>query len=61
MVLALTRTGMASPADATVLAVASRLWLTLLELGPGLIFLAIGALPSHTVTGGPVVERSAPR
>ncbi|HEY0777515.1 MAG TPA: hypothetical protein VGD56_06065, partial [Gemmatirosa sp.] len=44
MVYALTRTGMATPADAAVLAVASRLWLTVLELAPGLAFLAAGAV-----------------
>ncbi len=44
MVYALTRTGMASPGDAAVLAVAQRLWLTVLELAPGLTFLAAGGL-----------------
>lgn len=41
MVLALTRGGLASPVDATLLAVASRLWLTVVELAPGLLFLAV--------------------
>ena len=61
MVLALTRTGMASPADATVLAVASRLWLTALELVPGLTFLTIGAVRSRRVAGGRVPEHRASR
>lgn len=56
IVWALTRTGMASPVDATMLAVASRLWLTVLELVPGLTFLAVGALRSR-----PGARRAAPR
>ncbi len=43
MVLALTRIGLATPVDATLLAVAQRLWLTVLEVVPGLTFLAAGA------------------
>lgn len=39
MYLALQRTGIAEGADATLLVVASRLWLTVLELLPGLLFL----------------------
>ena len=61
MVLALTRTGMATPVDATVIAVASRLWLTGLELIPGLGFLAGGAARSHLAAGGPMSDRPAPR
>ncbi len=48
MVVALTRTGMASPVDAAVLAVAQRLWLTVLEIVPGLTFLAVGAFRPRT-------------
>jgi hypothetical protein len=44
MTAALVSLGAASPPDAALLAVASRLWLTVLELIPGLVFLARGAL-----------------
>ena len=44
MTAALVRLGAATPPDAALLAVASRLWLTVLELAPGLVFLARGAL-----------------
>jgi hypothetical protein len=44
MAAALVRAGGADPAAATVLALASRLWLTVLELLPGLVFVARGAL-----------------
>ncbi|GJG88695.1 hypothetical protein tb265_38760 [Gemmatimonadetes bacterium T265] len=47
MVVALTTTGMASRTDAEVLAIAQRLWLTVLEIIPGLTFLAAGALRSR--------------
>ena len=40
MVLGLTQLGLATNAEAVVLAVASRLWLTILEVVPGLFFLA---------------------
>lgn len=43
MVLALVSSGMASQADALLLAAAQRLWLTVLEVVPGLAFLAAGA------------------
>jgi glycosyltransferase 2 family protein len=36
--------GLAGPAEAAVLMVVSRLWLTILEIVPGLVFLASGAL-----------------
>lgn len=42
---ALTRLHLADVPTATLLAVASRLWLTVLELAPGLLFLALGARP----------------
>ena len=47
---ALTRLHLADVPAATLLAVASRLWLTVLELVPGLVFLALGAriLPRPT-------------
>lgn len=44
MIGALQAAGLASPAQAALLAVASRLWLTILEIAPGLVFLASGAL-----------------
>ena len=44
MIGALSAAGLASPGQATVLAAASRLWLTILEIVPGLVFLASGAL-----------------
>jgi hypothetical protein len=40
LILAMPRFGLASAADAAVIAIASRLWLTLLEIIPGLFFLA---------------------
>ena len=46
MTAALVRLGAATAPDAALLAVASRLWLTVLELAPGLVFLARGALRS---------------
>lgn len=48
--------GLATPAEATVLAAASRLWLTALELVPGLLFLARDAVvrsPSTTPDAPP--------
>lgn len=44
MVGALQAAGLATPAEAALLAVASRLWLTILEIAPGLVFLASGTL-----------------
>jgi hypothetical protein len=44
MAAALVRLGAADAPDAALLAVASRLWLTVLELVPGLLFVARGAL-----------------
>jgi hypothetical protein len=40
MILGLTQLGLATSPEALVLAVASRLWLTILEVVPGLLFLA---------------------
>ena len=40
MVTSLTALGLASPVDAWLLAAASRLWLTVLEVAPGVLFLA---------------------
>ena len=51
MIFALTHTGLASPADAFVLAAASRLWLTALEVAPGVAFVATGALRSAASRG----------
>ncbi len=41
LVIAMTELGLASTADAAVIAVASRVWLTAIELVPGLIALAV--------------------
>jgi len=41
LVIAMTELGLASTADAAVIAVASRVWLTVVELVPGLIALAV--------------------
>ena len=41
LVIAMTQLGLASTADAAVIAVASRVWLTVIELVPGLIALGI--------------------
>jgi glycosyltransferase 2 family protein len=43
LVATMERAGLASPAEAAVIAVASRIWLTVLEIVPGLIALAIPA------------------
>jgi hypothetical protein len=42
--------GIATPAEAAVISVTSRLWLTVLELLPGLLFLAVGARPRSKAT-----------
>lgn len=39
LVIAMTELDLASTADAAVIAVASRLWLTVVELGPGVVAL----------------------
>jgi hypothetical protein len=45
--------GLATTTQATVVAVTSRLWLTVLEIVPGLLFLALGALRRRpTLTDG---------
>jgi hypothetical protein len=44
LVFFMTALGMASVAEATLVSVASRLWLTLLEVLPGLLFLAAAAV-----------------
>ncbi len=54
MVVALTRLGMASAADAVVLAVAARLWLTLLEVAPGVAFLAVTGARARRAAARPV-------
>ncbi len=63
MIVALTSTRMASPADAAVLAAASRLWLTALEILPGLTFLAAGAFgrPTARADARRAPDASAPR
>lgn len=56
MVGALQAAGLATPAEAGLLAVASRLWLTILEIAPGLVFLASGTLrrrPAQDHAPGP--------
>jgi glycosyltransferase 2 family protein len=49
--------GLAGPAEAAVLMAVSRLWLTILEIVPGLVFLASGALrrraSQHSPSGPP--------
>ena len=50
LVLAMPRMGLVSTPDAVLIAVASRLWLTVLEVGPGIAFLARGARRSLTNT-----------
>jgi len=45
--------GLAVPSQAIVIAVASRLWLTILEIVPGLVFLASGALRRREPIVGP--------
>lgn len=49
LVALLTKYGMATLAGATVIAVASRLWLTMIELLPGLILLAFSPQVSTTI------------
>jgi hypothetical protein len=46
MILMMPAAGLANPGDAAIMAVASRLWLTLLETVPGLLFLALHKLSS---------------
>jgi len=43
MIAALTGAGLTGPAEAAVLAVASRIWLTVLEVLPGTVFMAVDA------------------
>jgi hypothetical protein len=50
LVATMERAGLASPAEAAVIAVASRIWLTVLEIVPGLIALAIPAGAERDVT-----------
>lgn len=52
LVIAMTRLGIADTADAAVIAVASRLWLTVVELVPGLIALAVHLSTSRKQAGG---------
>lgn len=47
LVIAMTRLDLATTADAAVIAVASRLWLTVVELGPGVIALAVQLLTAR--------------
>ncbi len=49
----LTTMGLASPAEAAVLAIVSRLWLTVLEIAPGALFLAAGTLRPRTPINPP--------
>ena len=53
MILIMPAAGLANPAQAAVMAIASRLWLTILETLPGLLFLML-----HTV--GPTRDTSTP-
>lgn len=45
LALALTALGIATPPQAALITVASRLWLTVLELLPGFVYLALGRRP----------------
>jgi hypothetical protein len=45
--------GLTTPAQAALLAVGSRLWLTILEIAPGLVFLASGAFRRRSSPVGP--------
>jgi hypothetical protein len=42
MITGMLRLGLSGQADALVVAVASRIWLTVTELLPGLVYLALG-------------------
>ena len=53
MISALGAAGLADPAQATLLAVTSRVWLTILEIAPGLVFLASGAFRRRSSPIGP--------
>lgn len=50
MVTGMLRLGLTGQADAVVVAIASRLWLTVLELLPGFAYLAIGRRASQSTT-----------
>lgn len=50
IVEAMSHLGLASTSDAIIVALASRLWLTVLEVGPGLVALAAGRIDRRTDT-----------
>jgi glycosyltransferase 2 family protein len=50
LVVALTTLGIAPPQQALLISLTSRLWLTVLELLPGVLFLAAGARPRSKAT-----------
>jgi len=51
LIAALTSMGLANPKEAAVIAVTSRLWLTVLEILPGLLYLA--RRPGRAMTSTP--------
>ncbi|MGH7625797.1 MAG: lysylphosphatidylglycerol synthase domain-containing protein [Gemmatimonadaceae bacterium] len=57
----LTRLGLFSASDATVLAVTSRLWLTVLEVAPGLLLLARRRAPVPDAAPSSAAERQPSR
>lgn len=64
IVEAMSHLGLASTSDAIVVALASRLWLTVLEVVPGLIALAVGRVerpPRETPPGDGATPTSDPR
>jgi uncharacterized membrane protein YbhN (UPF0104 family) len=58
LVATMQRAGLATPAEAAVIAVASRIWLTVLEIIPGLIALLIPTT-RRAASAGPTASRSA--
>ena len=53
----LTSLGLATPKEAALVTVASRLWLTILEIIPGVLFLAAGSRPKSHPSNTPDVRR----
>jgi hypothetical protein len=60
MIAGLQRLGLATTAEAALIAVASRLWLTILEIAPGGIFVASAATRPAPPTTPPHVSRKGP-
>jgi len=53
LVAGMVRLGLASQPDAFAVAVASRLWLTLVELLPGLVYMALARRPTNRIESHP--------